>query len=216
MAKTSLCDPVDRKLIDFLMKFPFVYMDILREQIAACEITHEKYPDCYIIHFHHKKDTAKFPLWLPTMPQSCQILKPTGPLTCQLYIELGYIVQFEVVDMGMNEIDWDYLWSYDPVFDMEYDLSTIRNHLMEMPLCISKLRISQQYVYINVTTPTKEFTISLWNPNILLLNLPFKQHSCRINISTIPGDNQRYLIQTDDDSLAIECSLICMQNSLII
>lgn len=205
---------INKKLIDYLMHFPFPYIDILREQIAACRITNEWYSDCYIIHFHRNENTRQLPLWLPTVSQGCQVLKENGPLSCQLYIESGYIVQFEVIDMGMNKIDWEYLWSHKPIFDVEYDLSTIINYLTTEKLIISKIRVKQQYVYLDVNSYTGNHTVCLWNCNILELNLLQSKHYCCIDICVT--ENHRYLVKSDDNNLVIECSIICLQDGLII
>ena len=197
------------------MCFPFPYIDILREQIAVCQITNECYSDCYIIHFHRKKNTRQLPLWLPTVPQGFQVLKENGPLSCQLYIESGYIVQFEVVDMGMNTIDWDYLWSHEPVFDKEYNLLTICRYLTTEKLRVSKIHIGQQYVYLKVDATTRSHTVCLWDCNILSPNLLNNEHYCCIDICASEKDDHRYLVKFDDNPV-LECSLVCLQDSLII
>lgn len=110
-------------LIDFFLSFPIptLYKDILKEQIAGSSYYIEQYCDCIKILFQKNPNSKTLPLWLPTMLQGCQILKENGPISCQLYVENGYVVQFEVVDMGLNEIDWNYFWSHKPIFDIEYN-----------------------------------------------------------------------------------------------
>lgn len=209
--KVDLCNAINRKLIDYLMRFPFPYIDILREQIAACQITNEWYPDCYIIHFHRKKEAKQLPLWLPTVPQGCQVLKENGPLSCQLYIESGYVVQFEVVDMGMNDIDWEHLWSHAPIFDFEYDLPTICSYLSTEKLRISKIHVGQQNVHLNVESAVRNYTVCFWNCNILSADLLYNAHHCSINVFCSGRDNHRYLVKFDD-KLVLECSLVCLQD----
>lgn len=208
-----VCDAINTKLIDYIMRFPFPYIDVLREQIAACQMTNEWYSDCFIIHFHHKKNTKQLPLWLPTVPQGCQILKESGPLICQLYVESGFIVQFEVVDMGMNEIDWEYMWTHKPIFDVEYDLSTIHSCLTTEKIRISKVHNGQQYVYLKVDTTTGSHTICLWNCNILSPDLLCSSSNSCVNISALEKDKYRYLIKFGDNPV-IECSLVCLQDGL--
>lgn len=210
-----LCNAINSKLIDYIMRFPFPYIDILREQISVCEITNEWYSDCYIIHFHRKGNTRQLPQWLPTAPQGCQVIKEGGPISCQLYVESGYIVQFEVVDMGMNEIDWDYLWSHKPIFEVEYDFPTICSYLAAGSIRISKIHIGQQYVYLAVDTTARSHTICLWDCNILSPGLLYSEHYCRIDICVSKKNNHRYLVKLDDNPV-LECSLVCLQDGLTI
>ena len=197
------------------MHFPFPYIDILRDQIAACLITNEWYSDCYIMYFHRKENTKLLPLWLPTVPQGCQVLKENGPLLCQLYIEHGYIVQFEVIDMGMNEIDWEYLWSHKPVFNNEYDLLAICGYLTTEKLRISKIHTFQQHVYLKVDTVAGSHTVCLWGCNILSHNLLYSARDCHIDICVSGKDSHQYLIKFDDRPV-LECSSVCLQDGLII
>ncbi len=53
-----------------------------------------------------------FPLGIPTLLQDGQVLKDSGPILFSLFVEKRYVVQFEVVDMGLNEIDWEFLVAY--------------------------------------------------------------------------------------------------------
>lgn len=213
MMEPVLCNAINRRLIDYIMHFPFPYIDILREQIAVCQITNEWHSDCYIIHFHRKKNTKQLPLWLPTVPQGCQVFKENGPLLCQLYIESGYIVQFEVIDMGMNEIDWEYLWSHKPFFDVVYDFTTICSYLTTEKISISKVHIGQQYVFLMVDTAARSHTVCLWNCNILSLNLLYSIHHCRMEICILEKDSHRYLIKLDDNPV-LKCSLVGLQDGL--
>ena len=119
MAKYDIED-LNRKLIQFVQKCPFPFPDILREQLQSARIENEIYQDCYKILFFPDPSSPPFPVKFPTLAQGCQILKDTGPFCCQLFVEDGYVVQFEVVDMGLTEIDWDYFWSNTPIWDIEY------------------------------------------------------------------------------------------------
>lgn len=111
-----------QSLLRFLIEFPLPtsYRMILREQIMSSVLHIEQYTDCFKILFENKRDTNMFPLDLPTLLQGGQILKESGPISFQLFVENGYVVQFEVVDMGLNEIDWEYFWTHSPVYDIEY------------------------------------------------------------------------------------------------
>ena len=208
-----LCNTINRRLVDYILQFPFPYIDILREQIAVCQITNEWYADCYVMQFHRRKNIKQLPLWLPTVPQGCQVLKENGPLLCQLYVESGYIAQFEVIDMGMNEIDWEYLWSHKPLFDVEYDLSTICSCLTTEKISITKVHVGQQYVYLKIDTTAGSHTVCFWDCNILSLTLLHGVHYCSMDINII--DNHRYLVRFDDNPV-LECSLVYIQDSLSI
>lgn len=210
----ALCNAINAKLIDYVMRFPFPYIDIIREQIAACQITNEWYSDCYIIHLKRlNNNTKQLPLWLPTVPQGCQVLKENGPLVCHLYIEAGYVVQIEVVDMGMNEIDWEYLWSHDPIFDSEYDLQTVCSCITVQKLHISKVHIGKNFVFLKVGTTDRTHTVCLWGCNILSLSLLNSLHDCHIDICASKGNNPRYVIKFDDCPV-LDCALICLQDGL--
>ena len=206
---------INEKLLHYILRFPFPYLDVLREQVLACQITNEWYSDCYIIHFHQKKNVKPLPLWLPIVPQGFQILKENGPLLCQLYIEHGYIVQLEVIDMGMNEIDWEYLWSHKPLFDIEYDFSAICRYLTDKKPRISQIHISQQHVYLKMCATAESHTIGLWNCNILSSNLLCNLSNSCVDICALEKDHYRYLIKIDDNPV-IECSLVCLQDRLAI
>lgn len=214
--ETTLCNGINTKLIDYVMRFPFPYIDIIREQIAACQITNEWYSDCYKIHFKRlNNDVKQLPLWLPTVPQGCQVLKENGPLVCLLYIEAGYIVQIEVINMGMNEIDWEYLWSHKPVFDIEYDFSTICGYLTSEKLKIFNTHIDEDYVYLKVGTADKTHIICLWGCVILSPPLLQSLQYCSVDICVSKKDNHRYVVKFDDFPV-LECALVCLHNTLII
>ena len=194
------------------MQFPFPYIDTLREQIAACQLTNEWHPDCYIVHFHVNKQVRQLPLWLPTVPQGCQVLKKDGPLSCQLYIEQGYVVQFDVVDMGMNTIDWEYLWSHEPIFDFEYDLSTICNYLESEALSLSCIHTAHQCAYLTMKGTKRNRTICLWNYSALSLEGLSSEYSCPIRIYYYPNEPLPYLVKSDDGRILIKSSLVCLQS----
>lgn len=111
------------RLLKFLISMPLPdsYHEILQEQISCCSIRVEQYSDCLKILFENHGNTRTFPTELPTLLQGGQILKESGPLSFILLIEKGYVVQFEVVDSGLNEIDWVCFWSHTPIYDVEYD-----------------------------------------------------------------------------------------------
>ena len=115
-------------LIDFFRSFPLPahYKKILLEQLSACTFFVEQYDDCFKILFRCEPLVDTFPLYLPTLLQGCQMYKNNGPISCQLFIENGYVTQFEVVDMGLNKIDWDFFWSSSAVFDIDYGQDAIQ------------------------------------------------------------------------------------------
>ena len=211
----ALLNAINEKLIDYIMRFPFPYIDILREQIATCQITNEWHFDCYIMHFHRTQNTIQLPPWLPTAPQGFQVLKENGPLSCLLYVESGYIVQFEVIDMGMNEIDWEYLWSHEPIFDHEYDLSAICSYLTTEKLRIIKKLVRQHDVYLRVETVAGSNTVCLWNCSFLSPELLHNAHDCSIDICASGNDNHPYLVRFNDNPV-LECSLVSLQEYFMI
>lgn len=111
-----------RSLIDFILRLPLPesYGEILREQIANSTIRTERYSDCLKILFMANQNTKSFPLGLPTLLQGGQIITDRAPISFHLFVENGYVVQFEVVDMGLEKIDWGYFWSHTPVYDIKY------------------------------------------------------------------------------------------------
>ena len=115
------------KIIDVILSFPLpaTYNKILVEQIAGCTVGVEQYHDCLKLLFKPSIGLKMFPLQIPTLLQGCQIFKESGPISCQLFVEKGYIVQFEIVDMGGNTIDWDFFWHNisNAIYDVEYGAS---------------------------------------------------------------------------------------------
>ena len=97
-------------LIAYLLQLPIPYIDIVKEQIEDCLVSNEVYSDCFIIHFLPKGNVRALPAWLPTLLQSTHTSKENGPICCQVFVDRGHVVQFEVVDMGLNEIDWAYFF----------------------------------------------------------------------------------------------------------
>lgn len=115
-------DELIQSLLSFLLTFPLPnsYRAILQEQILRSSIHVEQYNDCFKLLFENNRDAREFPPGLPTLLQGGQVLKDSGPISFQLFVEKGYIVQFEVVDMGLKKIDWDYFWAHTPIYDVEY------------------------------------------------------------------------------------------------
>ena len=102
------------------LPFPREYDKAIRDQISTSLITLEQYPECFKMLFTINQKATVLPSKLPTLLQGGQILKDNGPLSFQLFVENGYVVQFEVVDMGGNVIDWDYFFQHTPILDIEY------------------------------------------------------------------------------------------------
>ena len=116
------------KLICFMLDFPMPKQlkEILQEQVACSTYTVERYDDCWKILFEKPHAARVFPAWTPHLLQGCELVKDNGPFVCQLFVEQGYVVQFEVVDMGRNKIDWEYFWRLKPVFEVDYDINNGR------------------------------------------------------------------------------------------
>lgn len=209
-------ESTNKKLIEFILSFPFPYADILREQITAFSVSNIQYPDCYTIVFDRTEEVRQLPLWLPAMPQGCQVIKESGPISCHLYVESGFVVQFEVVDMGMNEIDWEYFWGHKPIFDVEYDSTTICNYLTVEEVKISRVYVGHRHVHFAVDTSSGHHTVSLWDCDIQTLQIPDNEFYCHIEIYCLNKGNLRYLLKSDDNSIVIECSMLCLQDGLII
>ena len=207
-------DSLNKKLIRLILSFPFPFMDILHEQVSASTISNEVYKDCYTILFEKKENVRLLPNWLPTVPQGCQILKESGPFSCQLYIESGHIVQFEVVDMGLNELDWDYFWTHKPIYDVEYDTTRIYSCLKGIEASISRFRIGDDYALIEVNTQAGHHTICLWDCDIRAFQIPPDPYFCRFDILQNFQSKRQFILKSDDKLVEIECSLICLQDCL--
>ena len=110
------------RLLQFLLQMPMpnFYRTILREQVSCSSVIVEEYVDCLKILFEDNHRASMFPLGLPTLLQGGQVLKDSGPISFHVFVEKGYLVQFELVDMGLNNIDWDYFWSHTPIYDVDY------------------------------------------------------------------------------------------------
>lgn len=106
----------------FILSFPFPgeYDKIIRDQLCTSLIDIEQYHGCFKMLFKIDENASVLPTTMPTLLQGGQILKDDGPISFQLFVENGYVVQFEVVDMGLNEIDWDYFFQHNPIFDIKY------------------------------------------------------------------------------------------------
>lgn len=205
---------VCQKLIEFIHTFPMPYKDIIQEQIRRSAIHIEEYDDCFIIHFLPDKDTPQLPSPLPTLLQGCQVLKESGPLVCDLFVESGYIVQFEVVDMGGNLIDWDYFWSHKPIFDVEYREEAIRNSVIGKQVWIHNHFIGQHSVSLFICASESQYRLCLCNAKIHKLDLPEGEHCCNLEIEKSKRDAQKYILKTHDDLVLIECDLVCLEHTL--
>ena len=124
MHKTDQEELVNR-LVDYIVSFdlPACYKKILIKQISGSAVKIEQYTDCFKLLFEPRYDVELLPLEIPPLLQGCQILKDSGPISCQLFVEKGYVVQFEVVDMGGNPIEWDFFWANisNAIFDVDYN-----------------------------------------------------------------------------------------------
>ena len=201
-------------LIAFFMSFPIpsAYKEIMEEQIRDNPFSTERYSDCFKILFVKKTGVRKLPVWLPTLLQGCQILKDDGPISCQLFVEDGYVVQFEVVDMGLNEIDWDYFWSHKAIFDIEYDLKVIKHHLESGAISIVKSCVFDSYILLEIHINGLQYQLHLYDCTICAFPATPTTLECRSHLDS----KQRYAIVSVDGNLNIICSLVCLQNNLYI
>lgn len=201
-----------RALIAFFMSFPIpsTYKEIMEEQIQDNPFSTEQYSDCFKILFEKKTGVRKLPLWLPTLLQGCLILKDGGPITCLLFVEEGYVVQFEVVDMGSNEIDWHYFWSHKAAFDIEYDLEVIKHLLESSAISIVKSDIFDSYISLKVYINGHQYKLHLYDYTIRAFPATPTTLECISHL----GSEQRYTIVSVDGSLNITCSLVCLLNYL--
>lgn len=203
-----------RRLIDFVLTFPLpsALKDILREQVTDATFTVEHYDDCFKILFEHKKGVKTFPTWVPFLIQSCQFLKDGCPLSCQLFVEKGYVVQFEVVDMGLHKIDWGYLWEHDPIFDIEYDFGYIKNQLELEEVNITNFWKEKTSVSLEVDTNGCHHTIQLNGCTVRAFPTAGTLCDCKLQINSECHDEPPYTIFSADGEIDIMCSLIGLQN----
>ncbi len=205
-----------QELIDFLLSFPLPnsHQDILRKQIIGSSFSIEQYEDCFKILFTIKEKTEAFPLWFPALLQGCQILKDNGPISCQLFIENGYVVQFEIVDLGTNKIDWDYIWTHKAIFDIEYDLKHIKNQLEADVVYITTSRVYDKCVMFEIDTVCGYHTVCLYD--CVIHAFPTTQRELFCKLQLYPGCNgeHKYAIASDDGNIDIVCSLICLRDGL--
>lgn len=213
-----MCDN-DKKLaqalIDFMLTFPMpsTHKRILQEQVTGATFSIEHYDDCFKILFDKKSNIA-FPLWTPYLLQSCQVLKNSGPISCQLFVEKGYVVQFEVVDMGLNKIDWDYFWSHDPTFDIQYDWEHIKNLLELEKVNISRFWIGETAVAFALDANSFHHTVQLNGCVIRACPKAGTLRDCKLQINSTCREDPSYVIASADGKIDITCALISLQNLL--
>lgn len=201
-------------LIAFLLKFPLPspYSDILQEQIAGSFCSVERYLDCIKLFFRPNDDLRPFPLWFPTMPQGCQILKDGGPLSCQLFIEHGYIAQFEVVDMGLNEIDWDLFWAHKAVFDVEYNFDFIKHQLEATKVCIKDLRINSNCIFIELDTDDIHYALHLYGCTIRTIPVAGTVPGNKLQLRLDQLNERRCAVLSETGEIDVICSMICLKD----
>lgn len=214
-----MCDhdmSLAQDLIDFMLTFPLPrnFKKILQEQVASATFSVEHYEDCFKILFKSKESVKTFPAWTPTLLQSCQLLKDSGPFVCQLFVEKGYIVQFEVVDMGLIKIDWDYFWLHEPIFDIEYDLGCIKKKLEIEGVSVSRFWACKTAVSFELDANGHHHTVHLNGCNIRTFPTAGTLNNCTLIINSECHDEPPYTVMSVDGRIDITCALIGLQKHL--
>ena len=204
-----------QNLIDYVLTFPVPrdFKNTLQEQVTSATFSIEHYEDCFKILFKCKDNIKTFPAWMPTLLQSCQLLKDSGPLVCQLFVEKGYIVQFEVVDMGLSRIDWDYFWLQEPIFDIEYDLDRIKNMLEIEGTVVSGFCVYKTAVSFKLDANGRHYTIRLNGCDIRTFPTVGTLNDCTLKIYSKCHNEPPYRVMSLDGKIDITCSLIGLQKN---
>lgn len=126
-------------LIVQLLSIPFPFRDVLSEQICASALTVTVSDDYFCIAFNQTKSVIPFPAWLPSCPLTWQIPTDDAPIIGQLFQRNGVIEKYEIIDMGLTKIKWDYVWSAKPLSDIEYDSGIIIRTLTAQSATIQKI-----------------------------------------------------------------------------
>lgn len=141
-------DHMRDKLIVQLLSIPFPFRDVLREQIRASALTVTALDDYFCVTFSPIKSVIPFPAWLPSCPLAWQIPTDDAPVIGQMFQQSGVIEKYEIIDMGLTKIKWDYVWNAKPLSDIEYDSGIIIRTLAAKSASIQKIVFQENTIDI--------------------------------------------------------------------
>lgn len=202
---------MNQMLIEQLLAIPFPYSDILRVQVSAAALTTKEYSGYYCIHFEKIDKTICLPSWLDKMPLSWQIPTDDIPYLCQLFVKDGYIDMLEIIDMGFNEIKWEYVWTALPVFDYEFDEQNIYKHLTSKELFIEKILLCDDCIDLLIVVDDISLIASFRGCVVRRLASDNFPRACQIKFEQIYNTDYRYLVHTDDDVIDFDCAMVFLQ-----
>lgn len=204
---------LNQRIIEFLLTFPVPFGDVLREQVTSA-VAHTKiYPDCYIIEFSNTKAKKKMPEWLPLVPQCGRIYTERDLYMCQIYVEAGYIVQFEIVNMTTSAIDWDQFWDAKVIFDVLYDDDSISKCLTETGIVVDSVQSGKNYVLMSVHGEIHKHTICFYGCEDIHIDFLALPLTCCASVRATPNQHEK-IFATEDGRIFLKYRLVCRQDTL--
>ena len=213
---TYIAEQINRKLIELLLSIPFPYNDILKQQIEASTLSSTETPYVYSIHFHLAQSAQRFPEWLDIVPLSWQILVDNVPVTCELFLDNGYIEDLEIVDMGFERIQWDCFFDTSPCLDFEYSERHVYEFLSSESLILEKARNDSMKVDLLLKSSGKSIVASFRGCQTRRLDLSKLPAQVVFEISEAKEKEYKYTIRSSDGNIDFDCALLFLKLHAVI
>lgn len=207
----EITESINSRFIKCLLRIPFPYSHILQEQIEASIYTNTIFSGYFCIHFTPSETVNSLPHWLDAMPLSWQILTDSAPLLCQLFIKEGYIEKLEMIDLALNNIEWEKVWISEPLLDYEYDIWHVVNHLTDKQIIIRKVVHVGLSIDLVLELGNRHFVASFRECQVRKLkseDLPFQ---CLLNICDHKMENYRFTVSSSNGLVDFDCASIFIQ-----
>lgn len=201
---------LNEELIAHLLRIPFVFNNTLRSQLQVAKLDYESFPDLYRLYFRKDGESPLFPEYLDMMPLSWQILSGDAPLLIQLFIKDGFISELEVVNMGLGEIHWAYIWNAVPMLNFCYDLQAVEMFLSSEQHIIYRINYSQNSIDLGIQSQEQNVVASFRGCQIHVLpkNTEFLQTQFEFKNSTTDSS---ILVTSTDGRISFTCQLPFLQ-----
>ena len=203
----------NKKLASIMQSIPFIYSDILAEQITCSVLSNDEHTHYYCVFFDVSNAVRRLPPWTDVMPLSWQMLVNDVPVLFQLFIKNGFIDKLEIIDMGFQRIPWEDVWDADPILDFEYDNQYVCSYLTSAKVLVEKVHNNGCAIDLAIKSQRGYVIACFRNCHIRTLESNM-QHWTRFNI--ICKENGKYSVSSTDYSIDFECSLLYLKLHTII
>lgn len=107
------------------------------------------------------------------------------------------------------------IFSHESIPDLVYDLAVIRDYLTSDRLTISNVDVQGRCIWFDANTSQGKCSVSLINCNVHSFFDPQEKYNCQLDIRLSKENRPCYLLISDDNRIVVECSLICVNTTML-